>query len=32
LALLRRRSAEEANVELLGDESVWSAWLERTGF
>jgi uncharacterized protein (TIGR03083 family) len=32
LVLLRRRSAEQANVELLGDKAAWSDWLDRTGF
>jgi uncharacterized protein (TIGR03083 family) len=30
LALLRRRPAAEADVEILGDDSVWAQWLERT--
>lgn len=30
LALVRRRTSEEAGVELIGDPDTWSAWLERT--
>ncbi|MEV5409690.1 maleylpyruvate isomerase family mycothiol-dependent enzyme [Thermopolyspora sp. NPDC052614] len=32
LALLRRRTADEAGVEILGDREVWTRWLERTPF
>jgi uncharacterized protein (TIGR03083 family) len=30
LALLRRRSAAETEVRTLGDEQVWTNWLQRT--
>jgi uncharacterized protein (TIGR03083 family) len=32
LATLRRRSAEEVNLEVLGDPGVWRSWLDRTSF
>jgi uncharacterized protein (TIGR03083 family) len=32
LAVVRRRTAEEAGVEVLGDRAVWDGWLERTPF
>jgi uncharacterized protein (TIGR03083 family) len=32
LALARRRTVEECGVEVLGDGSVWTNWLERTSF
>ena len=32
LALTRRLSAAEANVEVLGDQQIWETWLERTAF
>ncbi|SHN46973.1 TIGR03083 family protein [Cryptosporangium aurantiacum] len=32
LALSRRRAVAETGVEVFGDESVWSAWLDRTPF
>lgn len=30
LALVRRHTAEEADVQLIGDADAWSTWLERT--
>lgn len=30
LALLRRRSAAESGVQILGDQEVWTNWLNRT--
>jgi uncharacterized protein (TIGR03083 family) len=30
LALLRRRSAADAEVRTVGDEQVWTNWLDRT--
>jgi uncharacterized protein (TIGR03083 family) len=32
LALTRRRTAAEADVEVLGDPGVWEAWLRGTPF
>jgi uncharacterized protein (TIGR03083 family) len=32
LAILRRQSAAEAGLEVLGDASVWDGWLEGTPF
>lgn len=32
LAVTRRLSATQANVEILGDTSIWDTWLERTRF
>jgi uncharacterized protein (TIGR03083 family) len=32
LALTRRRAAADLGVEVLGDATVWDAWLERTSF
>lgn len=32
LALTRRLSATEANVEVLGDHQIWETWLARTAF
>lgn len=32
LTIVRRRSAADAGVEVLGDNAVWTAWLERTPF
>jgi uncharacterized protein (TIGR03083 family) len=32
LAVVRRRTAEDAGVEVLGDRAVWDRWLERTPF
>ncbi|WP_031331190.1 maleylpyruvate isomerase family mycothiol-dependent enzyme [Williamsia sp. D3] len=32
LAISRRKSAEEAGLEILGDRQVWDTWLERTQF
>jgi uncharacterized protein (TIGR03083 family) len=32
VALTRRQSSAEAGVEVLGDQSIWDTWLERTGF
>ena len=32
LAISRRRSTEEAGLEILGDRQVWDTWLERTQF
>jgi uncharacterized protein (TIGR03083 family) len=32
LAVVRRRTAEDAGVEVLGDRGVWDGWLERTPF
>ncbi|HEU5155659.1 MAG TPA: maleylpyruvate isomerase N-terminal domain-containing protein [Streptosporangiaceae bacterium] len=30
LALLRRRSAADAGVQIFGDQEVWTNWLDRT--
>jgi len=30
LALVRRHPATDVDVQVIGDESVWSSWLERT--
>lgn len=32
LALVRRRSADEAGVTVLGDRAVWTDWLDHTPF
>ncbi|BBY80706.1 maleylpyruvate isomerase family mycothiol-dependent enzyme [Mycolicibacterium pulveris] len=32
LAIMRRRSAADAGLEVFGDVKVWDAWLERTPF
>jgi uncharacterized protein (TIGR03083 family) len=32
LAVFRRRSAAELDVEVLGEAEVWSSWLARTAF
>ena len=32
LALTRRRSSEDAAIEVLGDAAVWDAWLQGTPF
>ena len=32
LALVRRRTAAEAGIEVFGDTAVWDGWLERTPF
>ena len=32
LALLRRLPADDARLQVLGDEGVWRTWLERTPF
>lgn len=32
LVLLRRRTAAEAGVEVLGEEKVWTDWLSRTPY
>ncbi len=32
LATVRRKTAADAGVEVLGDAAVWDAWLERTPF
>lgn len=32
LAVVRRRSAAQGGVEVLGDAAVWDGWLERTPF
>jgi uncharacterized protein (TIGR03083 family) len=32
LAIVRRRSAAEAGVEVFGDTAVWDGWLEHTPF
>lgn len=32
LAISRRKTAEEADIEILGDRQVWDTWLERTQF
>jgi hypothetical protein len=32
LAIVRRRTAEEAGLEVFGDRSVLDLWLERTPF
>ena len=31
-AVLRRIDADDDRLEVLGDEGVWRAWLDRTGF
>ena len=32
LAISRRKTAEEADIDILGDRQVWDTWLERTQF
>jgi hypothetical protein len=32
LAIVRRRTAAEGRVEVLGDTAVWDSWLEHTPF
>jgi uncharacterized protein (TIGR03083 family) len=32
LAIVRRRTAAEAGVEIFGDTAVWDGWLEHTPF
>jgi hypothetical protein len=32
LAIVRRRTAAEAPVEIFGDNAVWNGWLEYTPF
>lgn len=32
LAIVRRRTAADTGIEVLGDTSVWDGWLERTPF
>jgi hypothetical protein len=32
LALVRRLSADDPRLQVLGDEGVWRTWLERTPF
>jgi len=32
LAIVRRRSAADAGIEVLGDTAVWDGWLQRTPF
>ncbi|MGV0643615.1 maleylpyruvate isomerase family mycothiol-dependent enzyme [Mycolicibacterium sp. XJ2546] len=32
LAIMRRRSAADAGIEIFGDEAVWESWLQRTPF
>ena len=32
LAIVRRRTAAEAGIEVFGDTAVWDSWLERTPF
>jgi uncharacterized protein (TIGR03083 family) len=32
LATVRRKTAEQAGLEVFGDTAVWDAWLERTPF
>ena len=32
LAIVRRRTAAEAGIEIFGDTAVWDAWLEHTPF
>jgi MDMPI C-terminal domain len=32
LAVVRRRTAAEAGVEVFGDTAVWDSWLEHTPF
>lgn len=32
LTLLRRRSAEDVGVEIVGEAKVWTTWLDRTPF
>jgi uncharacterized protein (TIGR03083 family) len=32
LAIVRRRSAADAGIEVLGDTAVWDGWLARTPF
>ena len=32
LAVVRRRTAADAGIEVFGDTAVWDAWLDRTPF
>ncbi|MGE2725437.1 maleylpyruvate isomerase family mycothiol-dependent enzyme [Mycolicibacterium pulveris] len=32
LAIMRRRSAADAGIEIFGDQAVWEDWLQRTPF
>ena len=32
LAIVRRRTAAEAGIEIFGDTAVWDGWLEHTPF
>ncbi|MGE2691112.1 maleylpyruvate isomerase family mycothiol-dependent enzyme [Mycolicibacterium pulveris] len=32
LAIMRRRSAADAGIEIFGDATVWEDWLQRTPF
>ena len=32
LAALRRLPADDPRIEILGDETIWRTWLDRTGF
>lgn len=32
VALMRRRAAGDVGVEIVGDQSVWTTWLDRTQF
>ena len=32
LAIVRRRTAADAGVEIFGDTAVWDGWLEHTPF
>lgn len=32
MATVRRKTAAEAGLEVLGDATVWDGWLERTPF
>jgi uncharacterized protein (TIGR03083 family) len=32
LAVVRRQSAADAGIEVLGDSAVWDGWLDRTPF
>jgi uncharacterized protein (TIGR03083 family) len=32
LSVVRRRTAADAGIEVLGDATVWDGWLERTPF
>ena len=32
LAITRRRNADEASLDILGDASVWDGWLANSPF